>query len=65
MDVVLVQEILEGGGPSDRRCSSGRLQSAETLDVDGDGREDVLEVGLVLASVAAAAHAVAVGELVD
>jgi len=34
---------------------------AEALDVDGDGGEDVLEVGLGLAPVAAVAHAVAVG----
>jgi hypothetical protein len=38
---------------------------AEAFDVDGDGGEDVLEVGLGLASVAAVAHAVAVGELAE
>jgi len=38
---------------------------AEALDVDGDGDEDVLEVGLGLASVGAMAHAVAAGELAD
>ncbi|GGX36340.1 hypothetical protein GCM10010341_67290 [Streptomyces noursei] len=43
----------------------GRWETAETLDVDGDGRQDVLDVDLVLASVTAAAHAVAVGEFVD
>ena len=35
---------------------------AEALDVDGDGGEDVLDVGLGLVSVAAVAHAVAAGE---
>ena len=44
---------------------SRRRQLAEALDVDGDGGEDVLEVGLGLPAVAAAAHAVAVGELAD
>lgn len=42
-----------------------RWQSAEALDVDGDGGQDVLDVGLSLPSVATAPHAVAVGELVD
>ena len=44
-------------------CRRGQL--AEALDVDGDGGERVLEVGLGLASVAAVAHVVAVGELAD
>jgi hypothetical protein len=38
---------------------------AEALDVDRDGGEDVLQVGLGLSPVAAVAHAVAVGELAD
>jgi hypothetical protein len=38
---------------------------AEALDVDGDGGQDVLEVGLGLPAVAAVAHAVAAGELAD
>jgi hypothetical protein len=38
---------------------------AEAFDVDRDGREDVLDVGLRDASVAAAAHLVAVREFVD
>jgi hypothetical protein len=41
------------------------LQLAEPFDVDGDGSEDVLEVGFGLPSVAAVAHAVAMGELAD
>ena len=44
---------------------SRREELAEALDVDGDGGEDVLEVGLGLSPVAAVAHAVAVGELAD
>jgi hypothetical protein len=44
-------------------CRRGQL--AEALDVDGDGGEDVLEVGLGLASAAAVAHVAAVGELAD
>lgn len=39
--------------------------TAEAFDVHGDGCEYVLHVGFWLSSVAAAAHAVSVGELVD
>jgi hypothetical protein len=46
-------------------CAVAGGQLAEALDVDGDGGEDVLEVGLGLASAAAVAHVVAVGELAD
>jgi hypothetical protein len=42
-----------------------RRQLAEAFDVDGDGGQDVLQTGFGLASVAAVAHAVAVGELAD
>ena len=38
---------------------------AEAFDVDGDGGQDVLQVGFGLASVAAVAHVVAAGELAD
>jgi hypothetical protein len=60
---VLVEVVLE-------RCwwSWGRVfarQLAEAFDVDGDGGQDVLQVGFGLASVAAVAHAVAVRELAD
>jgi hypothetical protein len=44
--------------------SPGR-QLAESFDVDRDGGQDVLEVGLGLPVVAAVAHAVAAGELAD
>src|SRR5207237_562157 len=40
-------------------------QPAEALDVDGDGGQDVLQVGLGLPAVAAVAHAVAAGEFAD
>ena len=39
--------------------------TAESFDVHGDGREYVLQVGFRLSSVAAVAHCVSVGELVD
>jgi hypothetical protein len=44
-------------------CS--RLGVAEALDVDGDGGQDVLQVGLGLSPVAAAAHAVTAGDFAD
>jgi hypothetical protein len=62
---VLVEVVLEDGRLAGCGCFLGRCQSAEALDIDGDGRQDVLDVGLSLSSVAAVAHAVAVGELVD
>ena len=64
MDVVLVEVVLEGRWWS-RGCALVGWLLAEALDVDGDGSEDVLEVGLGLPAVAAVAHAVAVGELAD
>src|SRR4051812_2224685 len=63
--LALVEVVLEGSRPTERGCFLGRWQSAEALDVDGDGGQDVLDVGLSLSSVAATAHTVAVGELVD
>jgi hypothetical protein len=64
-DLVLIEVVLEGGRLAGWACFPGRWQSAEALDVDGDGSQNVLKVGLVLSSVAAASHAVAVDELVD
>ena len=65
-DALPVQEVLEGGGCSrsafSRSCSQFRI---DALDVDGDGGEDVLDMGLGLAAVAGLSHAVAVDELVD
>ena len=61
---MLVKVALERRRRSWGRVLAGR-QLAEALDVDGDGGEDVLEVGFGLSPVAAVAHAVAVGELVD
>ena len=61
---MLVEVVLEG-----RRRSRGWLlargQLAEAFDVDGDGGQDVLQVGFGLSPVAAVAHAVAAGELAD
>ncbi|MDJ0466240.1 hypothetical protein, partial [Streptomyces sp. H27-C3] len=42
-----IEVVLEGGRLTGRGCFRGRWQSAEALDVDGDGGQDVLEVGLV------------------
>jgi len=64
-DFALVEVVLEGGRSAGRGCFLGRWETAETLDIDGDCGQDVLDVGFALSSVAAAAHAVAVGELVD
>jgi hypothetical protein len=61
---VLVEVVLEGRWWS-RGCALAGWLLAEALDVDGDGGEDVLEVGFGLPAVAAVAHAVAVGELAD
>ena len=61
--LALVEVVLEGSRPAGRGCFFGRRQSAEALDVDGDGRQDVLDVGFSLS--AAVAYAVCVGELVD
>jgi hypothetical protein len=60
---VLVKVVLERRRWS-RAGSPGR-QLAEAFDVDRDGGQDVLEVGLGLPAVAAVAHAVAAGELAD
>src|SRR6185369_9732127 len=48
-----------------RGCALARWELAEAFDVDGDGGQDVLQVGLGLSPVAAVAHAVAAGELAD
>jgi hypothetical protein len=61
---VLVEVVLERRWRSRGRVLAGR-QWAEALDVDGDGGQDVLQVGLGLSPVAAVAHAVAAGELAD
>ena len=61
---MLVEVVLEGCGWS-LGCALAGGQLAEAFDVDGDGGEHVLQVGLGLAPVAAVAHAVAVGELAD
>src|SRR5262245_44812175 len=63
-DVVLVEVVLERCWWSWRWVFAGR-DLAEAFDVDGDGGQDVLQVSLGLASVAAVAHAVAAGELAD
>jgi len=46
-------------------CALAGRDLAEAFDVDGDGGQDVLQVGLGLSPVAAVAHAVAAGELAD
>ena len=61
---MLVEVVLEGCRWS-RGCALAGRQLAEALGIDGDGGEDVLEVGLGLPPVAAVAHAVAVSELAD
>jgi hypothetical protein len=62
---VLIEVGLESGRSAWPGCFLGRWETTEALDVDGDGGQNVLEVDLALSSVAAAAHAVAMGELVD
>jgi len=61
---VLVKVVLERrrqpGG-----CALAGWELAEALDVDRDGGQDMLQVGLGLSPVAAVAHAVAAGELAD
>ena len=61
---MLVEVLLKSRRWSRGQVFAGR-QLAEALDVDCDGGQDMLEVGLGPASVAAVAHAVAVGELAD
>jgi hypothetical protein len=61
---MLVEVVLERRWRSRGRALTVRWL-AETLDVDGDSGEDVLQVGFGLSAVAAVAHAVAVGELAD
>ena len=61
---MLVEVALERCWWSWGRVFAGR-QLAEAFDVDGDGGQDVLQVGLGLSPVAAVAHAVAMGELAD
>ena len=61
---MLVEVVLER-----RRRPRGRAlagwELAEAFDVDRDGGQDMLQVGLGLSPVAAVAHAVAAGELAD
>jgi hypothetical protein len=64
LDALLVEVVLEGSRWS-WGCALARRLSAEAFDVDGDGGEYVLQVGLGQAAVSAVAHAVAVGELAD
>ena len=61
---MLVEVVLGGCRRPLGRLFAGR-HLAETLDVDGDGGQDVLEVRFGLAPVAAVAHAVAAGDLVE
>jgi len=61
---VLVQVVLERRRWSRGRVLTGR-ELAEAFDVDGDGGQDVLQVGLGLSPIAAVAHAVAAGALAD
>jgi hypothetical protein len=61
---VLVEVLLEGRRWP-RGCALAGRHLAEALDVDRDGGQDVLQVSLGLALVAAVAHAVAAGELAD
>lgn len=61
---MLVEVALERCWWSRGRVFGGR-QLAEAFDVDGDGGQDVLQVGFGLSPVAAVAHAVAVGGLAD
>jgi hypothetical protein len=46
-------------------CGFVGRSPAEAFDVDGDGGEHVLQMGFGLSVVAAAAHAMTVGELAD
>jgi hypothetical protein len=62
--VVLVEVVLERRRRSRGCALAGRLLAVAS-DVDGDGGQDVLQVGLGLSPVAAVAHAVAAGELAD
>ena len=48
-----------------RGCALAGWELAEAFDVDRDGGQDMLQVGLGLSPVAAVAHAVAAGELAD
>jgi hypothetical protein len=59
VEVVLERPLVVAG------CFLAVRLLAEAFDVDGDGGQDVLEVGFGLAPVAAVTHAVAVGELTD
>ena len=61
---MLVKVLLERRRWS-RGCALAGGQLAEAFDVDRDGGQDVLQVGLGLSPVAAVAHAVAAGELAD
>ena len=61
---MLVEVVLERCRRS-RGCALAGRDLAEAFDVDGDGGQDVLQVGFGLSPVAAVAHAVAAGELAD
>ena len=61
---MLVEVVLERRWRSRGPALTGR-RLAEAFDVDGDGGQNVLEVGFGLSPVAAVAHAVAVSELAD
>ena len=61
---MLVEVVLERRRRS-RGCALAGRQLAEALDVDRDGGQDVLQVGLGLSPVAAVAHAVAMGGFAD
>jgi hypothetical protein len=62
--VVLVKVVLERRRRS-RGCALAGWDLAEAFDVDRDGGQDMLQVGLGLSSAAAVAHAVTAGELAD
>ncbi|WP_455770813.1 hypothetical protein [Streptomyces bobili] len=64
-DALPVEESLKRGGVPRLPGGCWRQVDADTFEVDCDGGQDVLDVGLFFASVAALAHAVAVDELAD
>ena len=61
---MLVKVVLERRRRS-RGCALAGCELAEAFDVDRDGGQDMLQVGLGLSPVAAVAHAVAAGEFAD
>jgi len=64
-DVLPVEEILKSGWGAGLSSWRRREVGVDAFEVDRDGRQDMLDVGLVFASVAALAHAVAIDELAD